>query len=152
MRERTKSLETLFRFRTALERMQWLRVQGAHTELEKMERALERLEQSRVEAKLESLDALRRGTRSGELELYSTAGLERAIAEHLYLKEQLTQVFETERKYYLERRRERETVESALKRAKAEIGKELERKEQMRIDDETLQRMSRGGSKSPFVI
>ena len=75
--------------------------------------------------------------------MYSTAGIERSIEQAKTVLRSLQEKFQAERAVYMDLRQQRETVENALVRLRAELRKEEERRAQMRIDDETLQRRSR---------
>jgi len=109
---------------------------------------IQELPQLRLGLRRSNIQRLRSGAQSQEFRLDSVAAFE---IEERQLKQRLQQL-EKERRVaenkFLHARREREIAENAIKLQQAAYEVERSRREQMRIDDETLQRRVRQSSET----
>lgn len=142
--QKSTPLQALFRYRSVLERTQWLRLHAAHGRVDSISETLARLENAKRELYDMKQKQLRAGIRGCELILTSSSWLvekiRRATEELTAAKEEC----ERQNRAYLQARGERKMVENALERFNADRQAETKRKEQLTLDDQTLQRFSRG--------
>jgi flagellar export protein FliJ len=133
----------LFRLRTSLERMAWLRLRTVHGQVGAATARLRELQHEEVELRRANLEKLKSGTTSEVLRLQSTAALEFEARRVVQLLEALTQQRKTAEKAFMNSRRDREIVENAIALEREAWENERARREQAITDDMTLQRMTR---------
>jgi flagellar export protein FliJ len=133
----------LFRLRTSLERMAWLRLRTVHGQIAAATARLRQLQQDEAEIRRANLETLKSGTTSEVLHLQSATALEFEARRVMQLLEGLAQQRKTAEKAFMNGRRDREIVQNAIALEREAWENERARREQAITDDMTLQRMTR---------
>lgn len=123
--------------------MAWLKLRATLVLVGTSQARMDEIAQTKLAARRSSIDRLKNGAASHDLHLDSVSALE---FEEDQLKRRIRQL-EKERRAletkFLEARREREIVENAVRSKKKAYEAERNRRLQMIMDDETLQRRAR---------
>jgi flagellar export protein FliJ len=141
--QKSTPLQALFRYRSVSERTQWLRLHAAHGRLNLTSEKLSNLEKLKDDLQQLKQKQLRTGIRGCELVLISSSWLVEKICRANQELTAAKEECERQDRAYLQARGERKMVENALARFHAECEAENKRKEQLALDDQTLQRFSR---------
>lgn len=145
---RRTPLDGLLRYRCARERKRELILHAARREATRLSDDLSALETMKAGWQKEQATLIRAGVSARDLRVFSTAAFDSMIEAKKTEHELAQQRCEEERETYVSCRRDREAVEKAVERVRAEMEKERERKAQLVQDDQTLQRVWQGGGKS----
>jgi flagellar export protein FliJ len=133
----------LFRLRTSLERMAWLRLRTVHSQIAAASARLRQLEQEEQSVRRGNVEKLKAGTTSEVLHLESVTAVEAEAKRVTQLLEGLGQQRRVAEKAFMNCRRDREIVENAIALEREAWENEHAKREQAVTDDMTLQRMTR---------
>jgi flagellar export protein FliJ len=133
----------LFRLRTSLERMAWLRLRTVHSQIAAASARLRQLEQEEQSVRRGNVEKLKAGTTSEVLRLESVTAVEAEAKRVTQLLEGLGQQRRVAEKAFMNCRRDREIVENAIALEREAWENEHAKREQAVTDDMTLQRMTR---------
>ena len=136
-------MQAALRLRASKEQSAWLRLRGMNVEIAAVQEALEQIRNEKSRVRAEQVERLRVGATGRDLHASDTKFFER---QEQRVAEVLKMCFarrEAARELLAEARKRREVVENAIERERREYFREQSRLEQTRMDDETLQRMSR---------
>jgi flagellar export protein FliJ len=133
----------LFRLRTSLERMAWLRLRTTHSQISSATTRLRQLEQEGQDVLRGNVEKLKAGTTSEVLRLESVTALEAEAKRVAQLLEGLGQQRRVAEKAFMNCRRDREIVENAITLEREAYEIERAKRDQALTDDMTLQRMTR---------
>lgn len=143
MNQKASPLNGLLRYRSALERAAWFKLQGANAELARALELLQQLEREKVQLGRDRMEKLATGLSGAELMLECSSAIEHAITRATNSLAQSRLNSHAAQDEFRCCRREREVVENAIARQETRQQQKAERREQGRQDDATLRRISR---------
>jgi flagellar biosynthesis chaperone FliJ len=137
------SLLSLHRLRLGLEKMARLRLLALHGNIGMAKAKQRELQETKRALRHSNVAELQLGMESAELRMSSTAALDIEEARVAQQLQTLAGQLRTAEGQFIARRREREIVENAIAMKKSAFELETNRREQARVDDEVLQRLTR---------
>lgn len=145
------SLVALQRLRTGLEKMARLRLQAIHAQIKTATTKLQETEQERLAVRNSNVAALKAGINGAGLQLSSVAALDFEERQWRQRLQELAQEVQKAHVHFIKCRREREIVENAINLQRVEYQQKAFRREQARVDDDTLGRFSRSREQETSV-